>query len=245
MKTIKIKLPKSWNELTNDQLEQMALLFSSGMKGKIFDVNVFKILMGGNSNTVGLVLADVPLSELKMHYDFIYDKNDRTVFIKQLKIAGKEYYSPADRFNNISIEEYSLAEDLHFQWREKRDRTYLEYMAAVLYVPAYGKRPIFEKELLEDMAKPFKDVKIEKLLAMEMAFAGCKNNLVKRFPKVYPPAKNTNAAKKENYGFSKVILQMAGGKFGSHNETKQTNVFTFHEDFQETLKQIENAKRKS
>ncbi|WP_417365572.1 hypothetical protein [Flavobacterium beibuense] len=244
MKKIKINIPASWNELKDQQLEQIALIFNTLQPGVLFDVAILRILIN-NEGKLNTLLQEVPLSVLRGYYSSLYTDANRTAFVKQWKINGNVYHSPGDRINNLTIDEFAIVEDLQMKWLKEKDRTYLEYMAAVLYVPKFGKRPDFDKLLLEEKAKEFKEVPIEKLLAMEIAFRGCKFHMEKRFPLVYPKRVGKKKSKADNYGFSKVILQMSGLKFGTHEETKRTNVYTFHEEFQENLKQAENAKRNS
>ncbi|MCV6900941.1 hypothetical protein OE165_28310, partial [Escherichia coli] len=74
------------------------------------------------------------------------------------------------------------------------------------------KRTDFDKNELHEKAKHFKKVPIQKLLAIEIAYFGCKNNIVKRFPKAFPKANpEVSSSKNKKYGFGKVILSMAKG----------------------------------
>lgn len=245
MGKINVQLPKSWNELTDGQLVSMAGLFATTKPGVHLDAGIFRILMGKRQVDAIRIMEEVPLSQLKPFYSFIYFENNRTAFIKRWKVNRKWYYAPGDRINNLDAEEYAVAEDLHYQWRNKKERIYLELMAAVLYVPQKGLRPVFEKELLQEKAKAFAGEPIEKLLAMEMAFFGCMAHLWSVFPKVFPKSAPTTAMAQRKHGFGKVILGMAGGKFGTHEQTKRTKIYTFLEEFTENLKQIEHAKRNS
>lgn len=220
------------------------LLFHTQRPGPLFDARVFQILMGDRKRTAAIVLKEVPISELKTHYAYIYKENNRTKFAREWKVSGTTYYGPGDRINNLTAEEYAICEDLQFRYRNARERVFLELMAAVLYVPVPGKRPVFEKDLLEENARLFAEVPIEKLLAMEMAFFGSKNHLVAKFPTAYPKTEPQTRKAQKKYGFGKVILNMSGGKFGTHNETRRTNIYTFLEEFEENLKQAEHAKHK-
>lgn len=242
MKVIKVILPKTWNELTDKQLERMGLLFYSGLTGKLFDIKVFFILMDVSRwqfmkyGKVLEVLANVPLSELKNHYSFIYKENNRTVFPKVIKTKKGNLYSPMDRITNLSSEEFAAAEDLHRLWHKEKHRRALEYLAAVLYSTSPNKRPHFEKSLLDENAKLFSKMPIGKLLAMEIAYFGCKNYIADRFPKAFPKT-GKQATSNKRYGFGKVILQMSkGGSFGNHEKTRRTNIYTFLEEFEENLK---------
>ena len=249
MKTIKLKLPDAWNKLSDRQLKQLAKLIYSGTRGRLFDVCVFFILMDvrwyqfRKKAKALLVLKDVTLSELKPFYDFIYNKADRTVFIPAMKVKGETLYSPAARLSNLSVDEFAMSEGLHRTWYKEKHRKALEYLAAVLYTTSPGVRPEFFRDAIEEKAKRFTRVPLAELLAMEVAYTGCKNNIADRFPVAFPKTTGKKNAGK-NYGFGKVVLQMAGGKFGHHSETRKTNIFIFLEEFEENLKSAKDAKKR-
>lgn len=253
MKAIKITLPKSWNELTNRQLERLALLFSTTKPSAKFDIAVLFILLDIKwwqyieKAKVRIVLWNVPMSELRKNYEFIYCKNDRTIFLPFLKIKTYSlkhttFFAPQDRLANLTCDEFAVADDLHIKWRETKKVEYLHYLTAVLYTRT-KKRPDFDKNELHENAKPFSKVPIEKLLAIEIAYFGCKNNIVKRFPKAFPKANaEASGTKNKKYGFGKVILSMAKGDLSKLETIKKVNIFAFLEQFEEDL--IQAAKQK-
>lgn len=257
MKAIKIILPKSWNELTNRQLERLALLFSTTQPSAKFDIAVLFILLDIKwwqyieKAKVRIVLWNVPMSEIRKNYNFIYTKNDRTVFLPFLKIKNQKslinnqksiVFPPQDRIANLTCDEFAVADDLHIKWRETKNVEYLHYLAAILYTRT-KKRPDFDKNELHDKAKVFSRVPIEKLLAIEIAYFGCKNNIVKRFPKAFPKANpEASGTKNKKYGFGKVILSMAKGDLSKLETIKKVNIFAFLEQFEEDL--IQAAKQK-
>lgn len=246
---IKINLPKSWNELSTFQLERMALLFHTGSPGAKFDVNIFLILANCRWYTflrnyrVMLILKNVPVSELRKFYAFIYKENNRTNFapsilpIKERLKFWKHLRPPGQQLLNITAEEFAALEDFHKLWlqhKKEADRNVLEYMAAVLY---QARNRQYDKLELPELAKRFNQVPFSKLLAMELVYFGSKNAIVKRFKDAFKKGGKTKAGGKQ-YGFGKVILNAAGGKFGTHKETRQTNIYIFLEEFEENLKQV-------
>ena len=240
---IKIEIAKSWNDLNESQMQKMAILVYSGKTGIIFDLRCFKILTGirwfqlRKIVKIVYVLSQVPMSELKQHFNFIYQANDRTIF--PAKING--FFAPLNKITNLTAEEFAVADDLHLKWRETQKKDYLIYLAAVLYSSTKQPRELFDKNNLPDKIKNFQKVQLPVLLSVELAYFGCKNHLAKRFPVAFP--KNTKKVSSQKYGFGKVILQMAGGKFGNHEQTKTTNVYTFLEEFTENLKTAKDAKK--
>jgi len=254
MNAIKIILPQSWNQLTSRQLERLAFLFSTTQPSAKFDLAVLFILLDikwwqyVQKAKVRIVLWNVPMSEIRKNYDFIYTKNDRTVFPPFLKICKLKsancqlFFAPQDRIANLTCDEFAVADDLHIKWRETKNPEYLHYLTAVLYTKT-KKRPDFDKNELHEKAKAFSKVPIEKLLAIEIAYFGCKNNIVKRFPKAFPKATpEVSGTKNKKYGFGKVILSMAKGDLSKLETIKKVNIYAFLEQFEEDL--IQAAKQK-
>jgi hypothetical protein len=242
MKTIKIHLPQTWNELNNRQLLRLSTLFHSGIKGKAFDQEVFLILMDVTGLSVKRalqakeILAEVSLSELKTFYPFIYNEVGRTVFVKKMTVGKTELFSPADRLANLTAAEFAMADGLYFTWLKERHRRALEFLAAVLYTSGKGVRPLYNQDALEECALMFTEVPLDELLVMSTVYSGCRNYITSKFKDAFPTGLPSTSTQKSP-GFGKVILQMAGGKFGTHKETGQTNLYTFLAEFQENLKE--------
>ncbi|MBQ0907491.1 hypothetical protein KBJ98_02115 [Flavobacterium sp. F-328] len=238
---INIVIPASWNELSDSQFKELAKLSYSGKTGNYFDLQCFKILLNirwyqfSRRMHVKFVLSQISIKTLKKTFDFVYKANDRTIFPK----ISNGYFPPLDKITNLTAEEFSVADDLHIKWRTTQDKEYLIYLAAVLYSKKKQPREPFDKNNLPDKIKHFKKLPIAVLLCIELAYFGCKNHLVKRFPKAFP--KGTKKVSNSKYGFGKVILQMAGGKFGNHEQTKSTNIYTFLEEFTENLNSAKNG----
>lgn len=234
---LKINIPKSWNNLSDGQFKQLARLVYSDNTGLYFDLKCFKILTNVSwwqfykRIKMRFLFSQIPMSELKKHFDFIYKANDRTVFPEIIK----GFFAPLDRMTNLTAEEFAVADDLHIKWRETKNKESLVYLAAVLYSKTKQPRELFDKNNLPEKIKHFSKLPLDVLLCIELAYFGSKNNLVKRFPQAFPVhTKKTKNNRK--HGFGKVILHMAGGKFGNHEQTKATNVFTFLEEFNDNLK---------
>lgn len=240
---INLAIPKSWNELSDSQFQQLAILLVSGKEGVFFDLKCFRIVLNirwwqlYKRIKLRYTLSQIPLRELKEHFDFIYTANDRTIFPEKIN----NFFAPLDKITNLTAEEFSVADDLHIKWRETKNKEFLIYLAAVLYSKTKQPREAFDKNNLPDKIKHFQKVPLAVLLCVELAYFGCKNNLVKRYPAAFPKA--TKKVSRKKYGFGKVILQMAGGKFGNHEQTKFTNIYTFLEEFEQNLKDAKDVKK--
>ena len=240
--TINIKIPTSWNELDNWQLKQIAKYSHSNMSGVLFDYKIFLVLLNVRWCQIYKrwkalkVFQNIPLQTLKEQYSWLYSDLNLTKFIPSIKIKNKKLFAPADRLTNITVDEFAHADDLFLGWYNSQDFEYLQFLTAVLYRENNnkGKRITFDKTELESKAKL---IKIDKktLLTIALSYQGSRNYLIAQFPLVFPkPKKNTKAPL--NSGFGKLILHLSGGKFGTYNETKNTNIYTFLAEFEEQLK---------
>jgi len=244
MRAIRFSIPKTWDELSDGQLEKIAALLHSGRRGPAFDFAIFMILVNLRWYTwlknyrVYKVLQDVPVSELRQHYAFIYKNTDRTIFPKSLLSPWerlklwKRLKTPGARLSTLTAAEFASTEGLSKIWDKEIHRNPLQYMAAVLYK---RRGYVFENTDLPELAKRFDKVPLQKLLALQLAYNGGKNAVVKRFPVAFPKS-NKQAAGGKQYGFGKVVLTMAGGPFGNHVQTGKTNIYVFLEQFEEDLK---------
>lgn len=244
---IKFNIPQSWNELSDRQLKRLAKLANSGIKGVYFDYLVLVGLLNLkwwnliSKAKCGLLIYNVPFSELKKQYYWFYEELTLTRFIPSLKIKSKILYSPADRIINLTIGEFAAADDFFLGWLRTKDYDYLRYLAAVLYreCDEKGKRVAFDKLELDHRASLLNKVKKNTLLAILLSYQGCRTYLERAHSTAFPKPKKGAKPKKVPVSslFGKIVLQFAGGKFGTYTETDNTNVYTFLAEFEEKIKE--------
>lgn len=238
---INLNIPKSWNELTDKQMKNIGKIFHK--KGEVFDLTCWLILNDVKAyqfrrlQQLKTVMQLVTMTELKKHFSFIYEKNDRHKFIE-----FKGYQKPQDRIFNLTIEEYAVADDLNNKYLETGDLNFLRHLVAVLYKKPNEKYNIIKQN---QRAKRFRFLKGYELLAVHITWNGCKEYITKRFPKVYPKVKAVQGKGKNQKGFLDVVLQLSGGKFGTYQETKNELVYTFLAEFENTIINQEIWKEKS
>lgn len=238
--TIDLNIARSWNELTRDQLKRIAKI--QHLTGEMFDLAVWYILNNTHEynfvkkHQLKAVMQQVPLSELKKHYAFIYEDVQRETFIP---LIG--YMRPIDRMFDLTIERFSRADELHNLFLETKDLKYLQHLTAVLYLKP---TETFDWDLQNQRVKRFLKLPESVLLAIHLCYSGCKNHLIKRYPKVYPKVIDVQKKSKGSKSFLDVVLSMSGQKFGTYNETKNTRLFTFMDEFQNTIITHEKWKEK-
>jgi hypothetical protein len=246
MKSIKLTLPTSWDDLSEAQYLEVVRFIYSNQSPALIQLNIFMTLVAARwfhfrkKAHAFIVRKQVPLSELVTHFDFIFSKNERTIFPKSFKIKNKKrVHPPMNRIVNLTADEFAVCDDLHNQFRQTNNPEFLYYLAAALYVDDPITRPLFDKNLLTTRHQDFKNVPLHKLLAIEIAWFGCKNYLRKRFPQVFPETQNPKKLRKK-YGFGKVILQMCRGDLSKRPTIGATNIYTFLEQFETDIKNAQS-----
>ena len=169
---------------------------------------------------------------------WLYKVSDRRTFLPRYK----EHMAPAPFLLDITIAEFAIVDDLYTRFQKSQDiPTRIELMhhiAAILYVVPGTNRAAFKKEQLADKVHAFAKAPPSFLYPMMVSYQGCRNGLEKRYTRVFKSAAkttNTLGVPQKQYGFGKVILNMAGGKFGNFAETAATPLHTFMEQFNEDL----------
>ncbi|WP_289659528.1 hypothetical protein [Flavobacterium panacagri] len=239
MKSLKLYIPETWDKMKEKQFERIAFLFNTSETNTLFYIKLFFLLTGvkwwqfSRKAKLRIVLRNYPLSDLQKNYEFIFKENNRTVFPKSIKFKKKKFFPPQNNIADLSADEFAVADDLHIKWRKTKNIEFLYYLAAVLYTVS-KERPVFNKNNLHQYAIPFSKLPVCKLLAIELAYFGCKNNLVKRFSEAFK--ENKTRSNKKQYGFSKVILSMAKGDLSKLESIKKVNIYSFLEQFEEDLK---------
>jgi hypothetical protein len=257
MQKLVFKIPTSWNSLSNNQLIKISLLLFSKQDTKLIDYKLFKVFVNYKwfkfklLKKIILLFKVRQVSEIKKHFNFFYKKQDLTRFIPAVKINSKKYFAPADRLTNFTIGEFSVCEDLYLGYLRNANNkeanfgeSYLQYLFAVLYINSKNKvRPIFNKDLLEEMVAKTEAVKTKYLYAALLSYKGCRDAISsnKKYKHIFPKPKE--ATKQiiqipQSSGFSDVILSFSNKVFGDYHKTFKTNLYTFLDGYEMALSNL-------
>ncbi|MES2813239.1 MAG: hypothetical protein V4670_12265 [Bacteroidota bacterium] len=239
---ISISIAKEWNDLSDKQFLKMMRLFSTKVQKIQLLVRTFKILVDcrwwqfRKRARMYFIIKNVPLSELKTHFEHLFDNNTRTEFISEIKVGSKTYYAPMHRIINLTADEFACADDLHILYHKTKDVEALQYLFHTLYSET-TERQIFDK--LELPKKINKKIPMAVLLATEFTYSGCKNYLAKRYKKAFPSG---GKASGKSSGFGKVIPAMAKGDLSKLKIIERVNIYKFLDQFQDDIETYEKQK---
>lgn len=245
MNTIEInkyvfKSPDDWNSLTRKQLLYIAgrldywlwlskKQYSIGKEKffllmKLMSISRFNILSRKTKLFYKLFHSsdEDSLAGLLITTDFVFSGENTLTknLLPTIRKGFKTYYGPSDRLSNIGFYEFVFADSFYLKYRETKNKKWLNLLVASLYRPKLER---FDNALLEKRAELFSRISLAEKQAIYIFYIGCRISLVKK----YPDAFSSNKANKgKNYGWEGIILGLAGNRFGTIEETRQTNLHT-------------------
>lgn len=265
--TVNINIPTTWNKLTPKQLMAAAynleyyhakpeiLKELADFRQKLYYQLTKVLLSGNNFIKTYIAISQIPPDTYKEHAKFLFGDVTRTLFLPQFKIKGVTFYPPGDRLKNISIQEFSLADSLYFNFRKTGDIRYLNNLCATLYRRGGGdeidKRKPFHKLLIEQDVHYFSKLNQKKKLAILYCYLGCRNNIVKLHPHIFPEPQNlldpdgNPIERKESAYVPFVQLLQHKVQFDPSKlaETYKLNVYDFFNNYETELIEIKNLKK--
>lgn len=232
---INMPVASAWNELTESQLKKVALLIhSTGYRADIMLKLVYTILFSTQKRFARWIFAHKITSEqvvltLYPLIDFVFQENTLTkCIIEKMRYRIWPYYGPGDGLKNISLFEFSVADTFFLRYKNENKVEHLDKMIASLYrprsfvsfiKPVQDKRIRFNSEALN--FRMAKGLTLETKLAILTFFEGCRNTIINHYPEVFK-----STGKQSDLGYSELLLEMAGDKFGDFEKTGNTSLFT-------------------
>ena len=166
--------------------------------------------------------------------DFIFKNNDLSrAVIPHFRIGLRKYYSPGNKLGNLSIEEFSYADTFYMKHKQTNEIEWLNLLIVTLYRPkTHDHRPDsvdYKGDIREEFNSyilNFRSEKISKLknktkFAILLFYEGCRNIIIKQHPHVF----TKNKPKGKDFGWGGTLVELAGNKFGTHEQTKKANLW--------------------
>lgn len=243
---VNLKIPTTWNELTNDQLIKIGFLFFASEPSLKRDLKIFKIMVGVKWYKFILkakfryFMRQVPYSVWKNYLNFLFKEMTRTNFIPTVKVGNKTYYAVMDRLQNLTAEEFAEAFDIHVAYRRTKNVEYLNYLFHILYTET-PERPEFDKYNLPKLIN--NKVPASVLIVTEWTFLCCIEHLSKRYKHSFPKVSAKVVHKNKQQHFSKVLRTMAKGDLSKLPTIGKTNLYTFLNQFEEDIEFAKKQKK--
>jgi hypothetical protein len=228
-----ITLPTGWDDLTPDQLADVAtVLFTKNNEADAM-AELFVKLTGLNKWQLLFLNIDEVYTFMKPCLDFVKEPIVlNQAIVKNISKSGM--YGPKSLMQGLCWKQFALAESLVNQFASSRDMKLLDSLCALLYCTRenpetehwyYGLTEA-EQNRLEKIYSSL-DLKFKQ--AVYLNYMGLKKHLVdcKVFENLYPAVQpNKEYTKKaESTDWHAVTLSLAGGKFGPLNELYYTSAF--------------------
>ncbi len=236
----KIKyIPQSWDKLSTQQFLKVFEIFNSKIILEEQRIYHIKNLIGMKWKHFKLLTED-QLLDLIPITDFLYD--DKEIHLKSNPLQKftinhiRNYYGVDAELENMTISDYALLDMCIHEYIESKEIRYLYRLAAILYRPktirrklknAIAEKPIdtrciINENRLNKRTQYFIDHLPQHLIdAIKFVYLSIQNSLKRDFPYVYKKA-NDNLSEAEiqnDYGWAAVIIDMAGPKFGTIQQT--------------------------
>ncbi len=266
---LNIKLPQTWNELSEKQLQHIAEGLEHYRKlpedkqnhpkfiQRLY-LHFIKNLLRENSwFKVRIALRQIPPSTYLDYLQFLLNENKRHQFPKAFKLKGKTYFPPAVRLQNVKMKEFSFADTLFYHWRETGNTNYLDLLCVTLYRQKGSDSEIdvrkpFEKILTQNELPKFSKLSYRKKLAIAYAYEGSRNYIIGLYPHVFPkpieaaqdPEQPKTQPVKPTYTpFGKLLHHKVNFDPSKLRETEELTINEFLSIYENELVEIEKQKK--
>lgn len=248
-KTFEVK--EHWNELSADQLRQIAFVLYGNEDALRKKLQVWKVVTGMKWYQYLAIPNNIILNTLDIT-DFVFKSNELT---ENLFPRYKKYYGPASDFDNLRVSEFVFSEMFHGKYCETKEIKYLNSLIAVIYRPAkkrYNRarnsdgdiREAFNENLIHDRARIIARWPDDVKLSIFTWYAGCKKMLVKENPQVFGTGGNAQHTSGTSAMLSIMRAVAKAGTYGDFDKVEQLFVKTLMMELREQIRESEDMKRR-
>jgi hypothetical protein len=241
----------TWDELSAKQL----LLLMPVLYGKYPDLvrqrlDALRILLGVSTSLL-LRFKPVQMIELKPLTEFLL--TGECTLSRQLlpvvRLGLRRYHGAGAGFDNLRFLEFVFADSFYQAYLDTKEEAWLDKLLAVLYRPARLRggraagdwRQPFNDNLLErDTARLARLPQATKLAILTW-YRGCRYGLQQRYPLVFTPSQEQQAASRPD-GWAYVLREVSGGPFGDFDATGRQYAHTVLAKMQDDLQRALDLK---
>lgn len=233
-----ITVAKSWNELNQWQVQEVAHLYLNTSVEDFADAYlkmIFVVYQKSSDKSarrwLKKLLKDVPVSELQKHTGWLLTTTD---FYKFPEVSG--LIKPADRLENITIRQFSTIDTFFHSWNKDKTILNLKRLVASLY----RVKEQFDDIDLVDVDAITRKLSIRKLESIALAYMFTRMRITDKYPIVFPKKveseeeelKPVFSKKDVDYvPFDKAILAMSMDELQPLGKKQDVNVVRIYEFF--------------
>lgn len=208
----KISVPEKWEELTGKQFYAFFKLVYSGVEVKQIKIRILKMLLNKRWSFFKKWEKDAgedfitELDDLLKLTDFLFekDKNDKLGIATNLYVCpfpqqGRK--QPGQRLKHMNFYDFCMCDRLYILYSKTGKVEHLDNLIHSLFS---------QKNRIA--IKPFKK------MAILHWFACCRKLVFSMLP--------ASTEKEDKFGWAGVIISLAGDKFGTEKEVKETNLWS-------------------
>jgi len=247
------KAPEKWEELSRKQFKKLVNLFY--MQELTEHERKLKTAMVLYRLTrLNLFLFDAEqMQHLVKKCQWIFEESLTAQLIPSFKIKGKRYYGPGADLSGYVGYEFIHADTYFMKYMENQNMEMLEKMISVLYRPENEK--LTKEEFEGDYRIPFTPYKAKQELpnikklptwmkyAILMYYMGCRQGWENLHKNLFSQESESDA--KENEGWSKIMLRIAGKEFGDYDKTVAQPIHTLFSKMDSDVKDFKEMERKN
>lgn len=239
---ITVVLPSKWNELTSKQLLYIASMWQTwrdtmqrGATMLHYKTALFIELMNNTEAEKKKViewLGMIKKTDVNIFstLDFLFNDITLTKNLFPTLSLGvfSKYYGPHDGLANVSIGEFSFAITFYNRYSKTKNIADLDKLIAILYRPKNKNadetgdaRKPFKKHLIEAYEIELRQLQLKYKQAVYLYFIGCMEAWSRRYQFVFSKAEGSSSG--SGTPFINIIIELAGGKFGTFDQTFEQN----------------------
>lgn len=230
-----INLPNTWEDLTPDQLADVAaVLFTKNDEADAM-AELFVKLTGLNKWQLLFLDIDDVYTFMKPSLDFI--KGPILIKAPIIKaIPNSRMFGPRELMQGICWRQFALAEALVNDFAESKDMKLLDSLCALLYCAKQNPTPDdwflgMQEHEQNRLEKIYAGMPLKNKQAVYLNYLGLKKHMVDSevfkhmYPNVAKPSSGNSESKTEAIDWHAVTISLAGGKFGTLQELYYTSAF--------------------
>jgi hypothetical protein len=253
-KTLDLKMPASWDELTAAQLLFVCRLFLQNLSEHEFRLRVFLKFTGTRALPQRVIAEHV-------YYFFRHGKTRFSLTVDELhwflqsanfllsevqlnhnhlpviRLFGLNFHGPRAKGYNISYLEYVHAEAAVFAWHKTQKPEHLQKLCAILYRPSVKSKVYYSPDWNGDPRIPFNDFAFQrrarffrlipkaKLMAVYLFYQGLKNALAKAHPGVFSKVTVSSEPANPVESLKQIVFELNGGDITRNAEITRKPVW--------------------